>query len=330
MSTLQIPSFEEPTQITITSREFDEFEKIVCQYQLDLFIPDILDTDKEIKDCKIYIPPSCLLSRHDIKNYCELYNCKRVLDPTKADYIIINETYLPEVSLVRIWYDYNNNFAYTNARTNTMYGGYKYKKQIELFIFPDDYAYIINNQTKIVHSKNILTRLYNKSNLSIIDEKFYITLDTLFKSDTEEEVKLAVSLIENSNIRKSLIHILLLLTKHKFKITDYGLENRVKFSSMLHFITGIKEKDKSSNTILKSYISDSTFFEILECHDCLTRYNINILMKYIKKHTEDHIRKWYNSDDIIIKLSLSDSMINKIKENEVNPNQLSLFQDGTN
>lgn len=321
MSTIPISTFEEPTEINIYSKNGFSSEQTVCTRSLEDFLY-ISDPDVEIANCNIYIPPTCLLSRHDIKKYCELYNCKRVLNYNKADYIILNNTYYPEATVINVYSNISGNKIYTYKRVYTSFIGYNYNGYRHVYIYPDDYLHLMNNKDKLVGSKNILTKLYNSADLTIIDEKFYITLDSMFNSNTEEEITLAVSLMENCNIRKSLMYLMLLISKHRSEIYYYDLQERVKFASMFNFIVN---HDVNFDKFNHKY-----FFEILERHNCLTRYNINILMKYVKTYAEINLKDEFETYDLIVKLSLSDSMINKIKENEVNPNQLSLFQDGTN
>lgn len=301
----------------------------VAEDTTDFYYENNISNDKSVlfKGCKFYIPSACSINRDIIKKYCDAYDAKRVLDINKADIVLFDDSYFGELNEYKIYKnpDTSDTRDYISTKyryTITYLGKTHYHTSLgkkHFYIVPDDYKDIITSGKIILYANVVIHELYkNSEHISIIDTEQYKVLQNMFVSNDIKDVELAVSIVENCNIDKSIIYVYFLLCDAviKKKIIAYSFHKRSKFVTILNYLDCYLNK--------YDYLQLDDVFKTLERLNLLTKYNIDIYMKAVKANCIKHIKKTFDCDDIIVNLTITEELKNKIKNSEVNPKQLKL------
>ena len=255
---------------------------------------------------KFYVAKGVDFSRHNLKMLCENFDGSTTRDIHKADYIILNPIYNSK--------NYYTNFEYISKR---YFSGYK--KYESIHVYEEDILQIIASKAVKISVNAINTILFNNREMPIIDVEQYKVLKSMFEGNSYEDIHLAVSLITNCNLHKSMYYVYKLICKYKWYIRNSKLHNSIKFKTLMVFYNETDILDFDENKI----------FLLLKEKNALTVYNLNAMMFSIKSHINSYIENKYNIEDIIVNLSITDELKNQVLQNEVNPNQLSLFNGKT-
>jgi hypothetical protein len=154
----------------------------------------------------------------------------------------------------------------------------------------------------------------------MIDEGLYKNLCKLFSSSTAEEHDIAFNIMLNCNYNKSLAYIIILSIEHYYKIIGTPTYNSVRSNTFFDYLEVYHDR----NVYKLDY---NMIFNILKSKGQLTRYNVNLIMPYIKSTISGYVKQNISEDISVKTITLNDEIKSKILEHEVNPKQLKLFTD---
>lgn len=217
------------------------------------------------KSDNIYIHPNSTLPRHKVKVFNEKYANKIVTKQSSSNIEFISlsgfHNYLDYYPIIKLdsmkvleWIkkafpellnDTINNILINNEFIFIIYN-YKLNPLIN-YARVTDFTYIHTITKNILEFNKLLatSNLYNQNELfkyimedsAIITEEIYKNLCNMFESSQREDHILAMSIMSNSNIIKSLPYIFRLLNKYGLnKIHVYPEKNHINFKTLLTII----------------------------------------------------------------------------------------------
>lgn len=162
----------------------------------------------------------------------------------------------------------------------------------------------------IYHEDDII-ELVNED-AAILDEEMFKQLNTMFDSEDRKSWVLALSIITDCNIQKSLHWILLLITAHGYNIKMLKERNHVNFKSLIKYI------DKSN----WDNLSYDDIMDVLLAKEALTPD----ILKSTALEVKERMQKNYNTKHFMIKtIEVSDDIkhyFNPQKEANVVPENI--------
>lgn len=177
-------------------------------------------------------------------------------------------------------------------------------------INPEDFS-VINSIIKGSGKGNIylqdqMNRLINEDSV-IVDEDMYLNLELMLSSGQESDAQVAVEIMANSNLDKSLGRIMFLLKNNYYRINGFKCCTHVNFKSLISYI--------GLNPI---YLTTDKIIDILIDKELLTEDYFKDLLPIIKTDVQSNINMGSGLKHFkVTKLACSDyilNSINKLKE----------------
>lgn len=187
-------------------------------------------------------------------------------------------------------------------------------------INPEDFG-VINSIVKGSGKSNIylqdqINRLINEDSV-IVDKAMYLNLELMLSSGQESDAQVAVEIMANSNLDKSLGRIMFLLKNNYYKINGFKCCTHVNFKSLISYIG-----------LSPIYLSTDKIIDILIDKELLTEDYFKDLLPIIKDDVQHKISMTSGFKHFKVnRLSCSDEIlntINKLKEENYAGNRESI------
>lgn len=281
------------------------------------------------KKDKIFILPNCTVPRFKLKQFCDSEKVALVKDMNKADAIftskehlmnivdiLYGETYLksdfigylnkinsykeiiPELEkseslFVSVSYGVKNSLVDINDIDN--YNNKLYFKN------EDCYQLFLNIKDKenVYDQKHILSVINTGG---VMDQERYESIKRMFQSTNQEDVKLAMEAMANSDYQKSCVYLLLLVEEFGDVMYNSKTKNHVNFKSLLKFFNIGSLSGFRINNILGSLLYSKL----------LNQANLDLLMPNILEDLSERIRQPYFTID---KITPSDDILECLNDN---------------
>ena len=285
---------------------------------------------------KIYIYPDCDIPRFKIKQFCETQNVSIVKFRDKATLKIIGPKSYKSF-FVAEWLRNNeknqalnyfkkylthvpniNEFVkdVESMTADKVYFKFEIQTQLKRYTGVDfkgeyDNQYFFGGDENVEKFLQACedTDLYPQDEIlkklntgAVMDHEQYVSIQRLFQSKDTDNTKLAVEMMANCDFEKSSVYLLLLISKHGYKIWESPNRSHVNFKALIQFFS-IKN--------LRSFYND----DIVECllqRKLLNAHNLNVMIPILKEEVERNI----NTDYIKIKeIGLTDVVLKGLEEN---------------
>lgn len=138
----------------------------------------------------------------------------------------------------------------------------------------------------LVHQDSLLSSL-NKTN--VIDEEMYLSLKTLFESNSSSDITIGMEILANSDYESSLMFTMLIFKEYGGEIFSSPTRNHVNFKALLNYLK-ITQYDR---------ISIDTVINKLKVRGLFTQYCYDYISPiYIKEITETFERQGYEHSGV--------------------------------
>lgn len=258
---------------------FDYIKNIWVSY--DIVIPD---------NSNLYFCKNCTVNRL-ITDYSSTSEIRRVTKKEKTQYALINRF---EISSYPQFYNPVTGNISDDSEQEPVFGIYNLPDEVKLTI--DNIVYFIDNKIEVKYvNQDKLNESIN--NGFVIDENNYSTIRELLLSDSEDNNKLAVTMLRNSDIKANMEWILYLLHENQ-RVLKYDEKNTIqnlfkannidlyyyvdKFDASMGKITNEIVKEKMLDTRRSKFLSQCNKFFV----DFLKSSKIELLdfkIKYSEK-----------------------------------------------